>query len=185
MRCGLAWTGSTSHDTTDAAASVAGASCAFGTFDTPSECSLAFGAGTQLQADVQQWLTAPAGNQGWLLDMPVGGSAEGFATCENANASIRARPTITCEPPAPAEGGDVPLPARTLGLPGLGCARLSRRHRNAWSERIIPAGLAEVTDVKSVSYPRPQTKRSLTTPITRRQPPAYVSRPVTFLEEPS
>jgi len=56
----------------------------------------------QLASDVQEWLSSPAGNFGWLLRANAGGaSAKRFASRESSDPLARPRLTIQFTPPGP------------------------------------------------------------------------------------
>jgi len=67
---------------------------------------------TQMMADVQGWLNAPATNHGWIMigDEAREGSAKRFGSRENSVASLRPILTVHAEPPVADASGDVPLP---------------------------------------------------------------------------
>lgn len=81
-----------------------------GTYTIPSS--------TQLIADVQSWVDAPATNHGWVLRgaESLQFSARGIATRESANAGDRPLLTVTYTPP--------PAPASVPVLPLIGSALL-------------------------------------------------------------
>ncbi len=118
------------------------ASVVAGTASLPGLGPMVFGDSTNLVADIQGWLRAPAANHGWLLrsqDEATLRTARHFAAREQLNPAVRPRLTIEYTvPPAlehlAIEGGDIVFDF--LALAGL-IYRLEQRNsftEGGWDE---------------------------------------------------
>ncbi len=73
--------------------------------------------GSQLAADVQQWLDTPTANHGWIVvSDTVNVSARAFVSREGATPGLRPRLVVNYSEPVPPADGDVPLPAWALAM---------------------------------------------------------------------
>jgi hypothetical protein len=96
-----------------------------------------FASTPKLVSDVQGWLSAPAGNFGWIL---IGNEsatkiAKGFASRENTIASRRPALTITYTPVPEPSAGIVVAAACAAGSIGLRRRKRQRRRYTSWPAR--------------------------------------------------
>jgi len=93
--------------------------------------SYAWSSTPQLVADVQEWLTQPAANHGWILIGDDQGLQNAKRLVSRNSATDVGRPLliISVEPPPPANVKQVPLPGWALAVLGAGLAAVIVRRR--------------------------------------------------------
>lgn len=86
--------------------------------------------GAGLIADVQQWLTQPSNNFGWVLVADTDVSAKGYASREHPTTALRPQLIVTWTP-ATVDGGssDVPIPLWAMAMLGAALFFNANRHR--------------------------------------------------------
>jgi hypothetical protein len=87
--------------------------------------------GAGLITDIQQWLTQPSNNFGWVLVADNDASAKGYASREHPNIALRPQLVVTWTPAAVASGStDVPIPIWALAILGAALFFNLNRHQS-------------------------------------------------------